>query len=87
MPVLSPGPQCLAFEEAANIKQPVVGDGKEYARVVMCDLGKWTTRQDCDPISDWLVVTQVKTACSGLYCTFTIVILKNTDYSKLYPYQ
>ena len=42
MPVLSPDPQCLAFEEAANIKQPVVGDGKEYARVVMCDLGKWT---------------------------------------------
>ena len=33
MPVLSPGPQCLAFEEAANIKQPVVGDGKEYATV------------------------------------------------------
>ena len=23
-------------------RQPVVGDGKEYARVVMCDLGKWT---------------------------------------------
>ena len=40
--IASPEPQCLAFEEAANIKQPVVGDGKEYARVVMCDLGKWT---------------------------------------------